>query len=137
MYYYGVPEGSSLAHAGKKGMKWGYNHGQRNGNRIAQEILESAFDLSTGGFNTLEKVAQVIDKHSPAIRRRRRDKYMADRIHEETGLSRRKVYRTLSTVSKGRNAIDKYGKRAVKKVRKSAKRGYKYLKRRLRRLKKH
>lgn len=40
-----------LAHAGKKGMKWGFNDGQRNGRRTSEEILD---DLRDGAENVMD-----------------------------------------------------------------------------------
>lgn len=39
-HYYGVTRSGSLSHAGKKGMKWGFNKGQKNGNRVAESYDE-------------------------------------------------------------------------------------------------
>lgn len=41
-----------LAHAGKAGMKWGYNHGKRNGKRTAEEIKEEANEAASNFAKT-------------------------------------------------------------------------------------
>lgn len=45
-----------LAHAGKKGMKWGFNDGQRNGRRTAEEILD---DLRDGAEEAVDGVKKI------------------------------------------------------------------------------
>lgn len=53
-----------LAHAGKKGMKWGYNDGQRNGRRTAEEILE---DLRDGAGEVVDGVKTIGYKSSQKV----------------------------------------------------------------------
>lgn len=56
-----------LAHAGKKGMKWGFNDGRRNGRRTAEEILEGlrngteevADGIKTIGYKASQKVDET------------------------------------------------------------------------------
>lgn len=46
MNYYGIPNKSEyLSHAGKKGMKWGYTDGVRNGKRTAEDIEKELADV--------------------------------------------------------------------------------------------
>lgn len=64
MNYYGITNKSEyLAHAGKKGMKWGYTDGVRNGKRTAEEIEEALNQLKEklqGGANDASEKAKEI-----------------------------------------------------------------------------
>lgn len=53
-----------LAHAGKKGMKWGFNDGRRNGRRTAEEILE---DLRDGAGEIADDVRKIGYKSSQKV----------------------------------------------------------------------
>lgn len=56
--------GGHLAHAGKKGMKWGYNDGNRNGKRTASDILKDK--LGVDEYQRMKEAKK--EKHESTMR---------------------------------------------------------------------
>lgn len=70
-----IPEDDtkSLSHAGKKGMKWGYNDGKVNGNRTAMGATEAYVESLPNVVVPLSTVANVgveyLSNHSSLYRK--------------------------------------------------------------------
>lgn len=70
-----IPEDDtkSLSHAGKKGMKWGYNDGKANGNRTAMEQTRADLESLPNVVEPFGKVAdagvEYLSDHSSLYRK--------------------------------------------------------------------
>lgn len=70
-----IPEddAESLSHAGKKGMKWGYNDGKANGNRTATSSTEAYLESLPNVMEPVDKIAdagaEYLNDHSPLYRK--------------------------------------------------------------------
>ena len=75
-----IPEDhtDSLSHAGKKGMKWGYNDGETNGKRTAMDqalnpaetlpnIVEPLDNVTDAGVDYLENHSSLYRKYSELV----------------------------------------------------------------------
>lgn len=61
-HYYGVTMSNDLSHAGKKGMKWGFNKGKKNGNRIAEGIKDGLTDIERSMYRTQKGIKKDFNK---------------------------------------------------------------------------
>lgn len=70
-----IPEDDteSLSHAGKKGMKWGYNDGKANGNRTAMEQTLEPLETLPNVVEPINKITdagrEYLTDHSPLYRK--------------------------------------------------------------------
>ena len=80
-----------LAHGGKKGMKWGYNDGKRNGKRVAGDE-----DERSAGVKNLKRDAQTTSKKSNKIsvldKVANAGKKVADSVKDWAGVDEKEAY---------------------------------------------